>query len=195
MHDNTEWKLHPVLFQKICKVYGTPEIDLFASRLNKQLEKYCSWKPDPGAYAIDSLSENWEKWFFYAFPPFNMIGKVLKKVESEKASGLIVVPYWPTQHWFSKFTQMCQFVPSILFSRDAVPTVDHPWRPTSQLPKTRWLVGWISGRPSETWGSQMRQRPSSSHPGDHRHTDNTLQHSRNGIVIVIRGEKTLCVQI
>ena len=40
-NDNTEWQLSTELFQKIVKEFSvTPSIDLFASHLNKQLERY-----------------------------------------------------------------------------------------------------------------------------------------------------------
>ena len=40
-NDNTEWQLFTDLFQKIVKEFSvTPSIDLFASHLNKQLERY-----------------------------------------------------------------------------------------------------------------------------------------------------------
>ena len=42
-------------FEKIYKKWGTPEIDLFASRLNHRVLRYCSWRPDPHAYAVDAL--------------------------------------------------------------------------------------------------------------------------------------------
>ena len=42
-------------------MYGTPIIDLFASRLNKQLPKYYTWKPNPKATAIDTFLQNWRK--------------------------------------------------------------------------------------------------------------------------------------
>ena len=59
IHDNMEWKLHPDLFSQIYDKLGIPEIDLFASRLNSQLSVYCSWKPDPGAKAIDAMMIDW----------------------------------------------------------------------------------------------------------------------------------------
>ena len=79
-HDNVEWKLDEQLFQKICEEFGKPEVDLFASRLNYQLEKYMSWKPDPQACAVDALCVSWKDIYFYAFPPFSMILKVLQKI-------------------------------------------------------------------------------------------------------------------
>ena len=36
-----------------------PDIDLFASRLNKQFDCYVAYRPDPGAAAIDALSIHW----------------------------------------------------------------------------------------------------------------------------------------
>ena len=35
--DWSEWKLHPWLFEQICLTYGTPEVDLFASRTSHQI--------------------------------------------------------------------------------------------------------------------------------------------------------------
>ena len=48
-HDNTEWILCQDLFLSITQLWGKPDVDLFASRLNAQLPCYVSWKPDPGA--------------------------------------------------------------------------------------------------------------------------------------------------
>ena len=48
-HDNTEWILRQDLFLSITQLWGKPDVDLFASRLNAQLPCYVSWKPDPGA--------------------------------------------------------------------------------------------------------------------------------------------------
>ena len=39
LQDATEWKLHPELSQKIVDKFGKPDIDLFASRINRQLKR------------------------------------------------------------------------------------------------------------------------------------------------------------
>jgi len=49
--DSAEWMLNPDVFRNICETLGTPDIDLFATRLNKQLPEYVSWLPDPGSQA------------------------------------------------------------------------------------------------------------------------------------------------
>ena len=65
----TEWKLHPELFQKIVDKFGKPDIDLFASRINRQLKSYVSWHPEPEAMAVNAFSLTWNSKFFYMFPP------------------------------------------------------------------------------------------------------------------------------
>ena len=41
-NERTEWYLRPDVFNKITKLWGVPEIGLFASRLNNQLPKFVS---------------------------------------------------------------------------------------------------------------------------------------------------------
>ena len=83
------------------KVIGLePEIDLSASKINTKCNKYVSYQPDPGAFAINAFHISWEKNSFYAFPPFCITPKVLRKICEDKATGLIVVPNWPTQAWW-----------------------------------------------------------------------------------------------
>ena len=47
--DAVEWSVSNSVFEAICSLVGSPDIDLFATRLNKKLPKYVSWKPDPGS--------------------------------------------------------------------------------------------------------------------------------------------------
>ena len=36
--DSSEWKLNPIQFQRICDIFGIPDIDLFASRISHQVQ-------------------------------------------------------------------------------------------------------------------------------------------------------------
>ena len=90
--DNTEWMLRQDIFLSITQLWGKPEIDLFASRLNAQLPCYASWKPDPGASFTDAFTIPWADYYFYAFPPFSIILRCLQKIEQEEAEGMLVVP-------------------------------------------------------------------------------------------------------
>ena len=98
--ENTEWSLSPVLFARLLQVFYIPCVDLFASRLNCQVDLFVSWKPEPEAWAVDAFSISWRDIKFYAFPPFSVPSRVLSKIKEDDASGILVVPLWPTQPWF-----------------------------------------------------------------------------------------------
>ena len=87
-NDETEWMLSKQAFGQICDHFGTPNIDIFASRLNRQLTRFVSWQPDPDAEAIDAFTVDWRGLQFYAFPPFCLITRCLQKIlfEELKAS-------------------------------------------------------------------------------------------------------------
>jgi hypothetical protein len=143
-NDNMEWDLSLHAFEEICCTFGTPEIDLFASRLNNKVDKYFSWKPDPQALAIDAMSENWQDKFFYAFPPFNLVGPVLQKIELENCTGIVVVPKWPTQTWWPKFMQLCSCTHLVLSRKRGQPMLTHPRRHEKELPKMTLVAGLLS---------------------------------------------------
>ena len=105
-YDN-EWMLERSVYNRIMvALHTTPAIDLFASRLNSQLQNYVSYQPDPGAIAIDAFTLNWSDNIFYAFPPFSLITRVLKQIQDQCATGVLIVPDWPTQVWYPKLMRM-----------------------------------------------------------------------------------------
>ena len=104
---DTEWMLNKkymteALLSKLC---FSPNIDLFSSRLNTQFDTYVSYKPDPYAKHIDAFTISWAYENFYCFPPFSCILRVLRKIIQDKATGILVVPDWPTQSWYPLLLQ------------------------------------------------------------------------------------------
>ncbi|XP_060595146.1 uncharacterized protein LOC132749435 [Ruditapes philippinarum] len=99
--DSTEWMLKDDIFQRLCKHTFIPDVDLFASRLNKRLPRFVSWFPEPGALAVNAFAISWSNFTPYIFPPFNLIGKVINKIITDEVDkALVVIPYWFTQSWF-----------------------------------------------------------------------------------------------
>ena len=64
------------------------------------METFVFWKPEPEAWAVNAFSLSWKDIVFYAFPPFSVLGQVLTKIIEDQASGILVMPLWPTQPWF-----------------------------------------------------------------------------------------------
>lgn len=113
-HVETEWELNSKYYKKITSQFGLPDIDLFASRINSKCSLFVSWHPDPSAFAVDAFTLNWGELRFYAFPPFSLVLKVVQKVIRDKAEGIVVVPYWPTQPWYPVFTSLLKLPPLYL---------------------------------------------------------------------------------
>ena len=116
-NDRTEWKLESKIYHSITKRFVQPSIDLFASRLNKQCPVYASWRPDPDALFVYAFSANWSNFFFYAFPPFSLIGKCLEKIQANKAEGILVVPLWTYQSWYPKLLRLLVAPPLMITHR------------------------------------------------------------------------------
>lgn len=103
---DTEYQLGNEYFFQIALQFGQPEIDLFASNSNNKCKSYVSWKPDPGCVTVDSFTICWRGVFFYAFPPFCLINKVVDKIIIDKAEGILVVPLWISQPWYPVFKKL-----------------------------------------------------------------------------------------
>ena len=84
--------------------------------------------------------------FFNAFPPFPLIGRVLKKIIEEQAIGIVVVPYWPNHSWFSLFLRLCCHNPKIF--KPFKNLLCSPFRKPHQLWKNiRLAASILSGEP------------------------------------------------
>ena len=195
-NDQTEWMLHPDLFKSITKCLLEPTIDLFASRLNKQLPVYVSWEPDPEAFDTDAFSLSWNKHLLYIFCPFSLIHKALQKVELEKGEGLIIVPLWTTQSWYPKLLRLL-VKPPILLPRKTN-TLSLPFSPTEIHPlakKMTLMACHISGRGCESSAFRRNLRMSSATHGGQGRSANTVPTSPSGHYFVVDGVKIPCNQL
>ncbi len=112
---SAEWMLNSEILDSSLKQFSfMPDVDLFASRLNNQFQKYVSYKPEPDSFAVDAFSLDWSMYKNYIFPPFSLIPKVLRKLLEDKAQAICVLPHWPTQAWYTKLMTMMVGLPLIL---------------------------------------------------------------------------------
>ena len=77
----TEWSLHPEIVERIFRVWGTPEIDTFATLLNSHLPRFMSPIPESRALAVDALSQDWQGRSMYMFPPFPCSAKSFRSFD------------------------------------------------------------------------------------------------------------------
>ena len=100
--DPREWSLNPRLCQRLFKMWGVPQVDLFAVKQNAQLPVWYSRCVHPEAMATDAFSQRWTGLYVYAFPPFNLIQRTLTKLLVEGVEeAIVVVPNWPGRPWYN----------------------------------------------------------------------------------------------
>ena len=191
-NDNLEWMLDRGVFSELCSQYGRPDIDLFASRLNAQIHKYVAWLPEPESFATDAFTLDWSKFFFYAFPPFCLVGRCLQKIELDKADGFIIVPIWPTQIWFAKLLSLLIEEPIVLpkskyLLMQPVSQLHHPLHSKLCLMSCR-----LSGDHLKRQAFYQRLLMSSAQPGA-RQLENSMTHTcGGGWSFVLNNMKILC---
>ena len=97
----TEWSLHPKVAQQIFDMWFQPDVDLFATKYNNKCFKYVAPGPSEGAIAVDGLSFNLEGLEAYAYPPQQILMKLLQKFRMTSKCRLIVIaPNNPKQPWY-----------------------------------------------------------------------------------------------
>lgn len=107
-NDDIEWEVTDKIFAKICGVFGRPDVDLFASRVNHKLPCFVSWTPEPGCWKHDAFTIPWTDQFFYLFPPFSLVGQVLQRMVRYGTHGVLLVPDWPGQPWYSRLLNLAR---------------------------------------------------------------------------------------
>ena len=188
--DSAEWMLNKGCFDKICRLWGQPEVDLFASRVNRQVDKFVSWHPDPDAFHVNAFTLNWADCSFYAFPPFCLINGVLQKLFFDRAKGVLVVPLWTTQPWFSSLLKHLIDIPRVLRPRRkllSIQSLEHPLKKSLQL-----LVCLVSGVPSDN-RKFLQKLPILSCPRGERGLRNSMPFiSGNGLSFVLEEREIIC---
>jgi hypothetical protein len=188
-HADLEWALNPEIFsQAIVKFDIKPQIDLFASRLNTKCPAYISFKPDPHALSVNAFHTCWTKVAFYAFPPFCIMQRVLQKIREDEATGVVVVPHWPTQSWWPYLTSMLIDYPLILPRTEKTlmlpssPSQLHPLHKTMKL-----LMCHLSGDLLKSRDFRMKLQKSSTNHGAMEQPSSTNPTYGSGNNTVVNG--------
>lgn len=157
----TEWKLHPQVVQALFQLWGTPKLDLFATRFNNQLPLFVSPLQDSRACAVDALSLPWEGLWAYAFPPPPLLSLVLSKVAQEGAELILIAPLWPAQPWFPRLLELTSDFPRQLPPRSDL--LSQPGGILSRGDQFR-LLGWRLSPPTSSMAQAFQRKLRSASP-------------------------------
>ena len=74
--------------------------------------------------AVNAFTIPWKFKMFYAFPPFSLVPRCTQKILQDKATGILITPFWTTQTWFAQLLQLTWHQPWIL--KQSTTLIQHP---------------------------------------------------------------------
>ena len=180
--NSSDWKQNPAVFDCLYHKWGPLNIYLFASRLSFQLDQFVSWRPDPLAVRTDVFTLDWGTFQGYAFPPFTLIGRCLRQIQSQQVSHMVLVaPVWPAQSWYPLLLDLCTDFPVLIPIQEDLTQGARP-HPLKHLQLAGWL---LSGEDTKRQTFLKRVENSSWELGGKTQLVPILVHGQSGVAGVV----------
>lgn len=80
-------------------ILGRADVDLFASEENAHCLLHFSRQNN-------ALTQSWSSCHLYAFPPIALLPQVIRRIEKDNCTVMLVTPRWPNQPWFPELIRM-----------------------------------------------------------------------------------------
>jgi hypothetical protein len=109
VYDSSDYAISDDCFEYVLATFETSvSIDLFAATHNTRAERFYSFGVCEGSLGTDALAYSWkgERGTAYAFPPVVLIEKVLRKLQEEKGTMIIITPQWKNAPWREDLKRM-----------------------------------------------------------------------------------------
>jgi hypothetical protein len=109
-----DYVLDQGVFQQAIQLLGVmPTVDLFAHKYNNKLPRFVAMDGPlaGGAVRTDAFPFTWRGELVYAFPPIQLVGRVLQRIQEKNLCAVVVVPKWPS-HWWWRVFRACRFARS-----------------------------------------------------------------------------------
>ena len=105
MLDTDDWQLTSFFFSLINARWGPFTLDCFANHYNKKVDRFFSLFNSPGCARVDAFSFDWKQDMCLIVPPVCMVGRALLHLQLCKGTGVLVVPAWPSAHYWPMLLQ------------------------------------------------------------------------------------------
>ena len=149
-NDRSKWGLPMSMFHEIDEQWGPLQVDLFASSANTKLPRFIAWQLDRGALTVDAFTVHWKQFgLCYSMPPFALIGRVLRRLNTERIPLILVVPLWESQPWFQCLLDMICNVPLLLPRSTKLYLPWDPLHPHLLQGQLQLMAVKLSGNPSD----------------------------------------------
>ena len=98
--DADDWSIRTFIFKYLNEDYGPFTIDRFATDYNAKCLRFNSRWWVPGCESVDALKQNWDLENNWIVPPPRLILDCLKKIDSEKVKGVLIIPNWTSAEFW-----------------------------------------------------------------------------------------------
>jgi len=92
--DKHNWEVRDQIFEKLNQKWGEFTVDRFASENTRKIKRFNSWHLSPNTEAADAFSVPWKGENNWVVLLFALVMRTLKKLEREKAKGILIAPMW-----------------------------------------------------------------------------------------------------
>ena len=119
---------------------------------NSKLPRFCSLKFHRQAESADALSLSWKGRYVYAFPPHLILNRVLKKVEQEEVTMILIALTWTRREWYPLLLDLhIEVHLRLLEVRDLVSQQYHTrfHHNPAKLQLVAWMIRGISSLPQD----------------------------------------------
>jgi len=99
--DSSDWTFRPGLRRRLRDLWRSPfSLDPFATAATAMARNFCSLRDEEQHTAADGFSVSWSGHDLFLNPPWRLLSRVLRKIAADRARGVLIIPRWPSQHWW-----------------------------------------------------------------------------------------------
>jgi hypothetical protein len=95
-----DWMVGRATFSRLKERWGWHTVDLFASGENNQCDRFYSLHWCRGSAGCDAFAFSWGGEVAWVSCPYQMIGRVWRKLSQELVEATIIVPFWVSSTWW-----------------------------------------------------------------------------------------------
>ena len=147
---------------------------------------------EPDSVGAVAFSFSWQSEFFYAFPTFSIIHTVLRKIENEQTEGIIIVPLFTTQPWFTRLLRISVSDPLTLPTSKKAFYFPYRKKTIPEMPDVKLLACHVSGNHSKIKAYQKTLQRYSHSRGEMAPDRVMTAKSLYGQHFVMNGKSIIC---
>jgi len=120
--DTDDWSVDVLSFKDLDKQFSF-DIDVFASKSNRRLERFYSKTWEEGCAGVDAFAQDWSSGMLWLAPPVSFLIKVAKRIRRCTCQGVIIIPKWPTALFYCYFFDHQKVLSPFLLVREFNPFI------------------------------------------------------------------------